>query len=184
LLPPALLSLALATGLIGPPRVQPDIARGEALFAAHCASCHAGAFRDRAWREERTPEWAASVAHGLAGSHPAVAQDAAQAWHVTAYVWTRSSPPYVLQRGLALAEEGKQHIERQSAMHLLMTMPHLRRLQDPAWVLARPERDVRDKAALLAGERFADLSEAERRALVDYIYASFFVWPEEWLAGR
>ena len=180
------LSIGLADTLVGPPRVKPDIARGEALFEQRCASCHRQGstpdFSRDAWKAESTPEWLASVALGRAAEHPPAVSTPDEAWHVAAYVWTRPLHLSELRLGLELARQAEARLLERDLFTLLAALPKLDDLRSTAWVLRRSEREVDARLSDLAGASYEELSEAERQALVDYIYASLFTWPLEWEA--
>lgn len=181
-----LIGIGSADTLVGPPRVKPDIARGEALFEQRCSHCHRQGstpdFSRDTWKAERTPEWLASVALGLTAEHPPAVSTPDEAWHVAAYVWTRPLRLSELRLGLELARQAEARLLERDLFTLLAALPKLDDLRSTAWVLRRSEREVGARLSDLAGASYQELSDSERQALVDYIYASLFAWPREWEA--
>jgi hypothetical protein len=158
------------------PRFKPDISQGQRIYSASCSQCHSStAFTDPSWKHSLTP---ASMVMNLSSSSHAAGLTFEDLWHVTAYTWMKSSDSEEVAQGKTLALEGKRRMEKE-ALWLLLTKGHeLMNLQSRDWVLSHSQEDVNTLITSLAGEPYTSLSENDKQALMSYIYASYFIWPQ------
>jgi mono/diheme cytochrome c family protein len=161
---------------------KPGIPAGERLYSEACAGCHSdrAIFASRSWRSGRTPAEVTRMLQGAAEGHPAALPDLAQAWDATAYVWTLPDDGPTIRRGEQLALEAERVLRAEVLTVALLHWNDLQDLKNAAWVLNHTEDDVDTLMRRLAGGRYADLQAEDRRALIDYVFASFFTWPSSW----
>ena len=159
------------------PKFKPDITMGQSIYSQSCSQCHSStAFSDSAWKTELTP---ARVALDLSTSH-AKDLELEEVWHAVAYTWTQSSDGKTIKHGEALAFEAQKRMEKEALWLFLTKGQDLMNLQSRDWVLSHTKEDIQTLIINLAGDSYSTLSENDQRALVDYIYASYFAWPESW----
>ena len=179
---------ALAAAADGPLPVpgKPSIPAGAEVFAAACAACHGDdeALDGPGWRRDLAPADVARLALGQAAAglddHVAAVDDAGAAWAATAYLWTRSMTGRDVRRGEKLALEAEDQMKRDALGTALFHWRQIQDLRDGRWVLNHTQADVGNAMGGVAGKRYTSLSEADRRALIDYIFASYFTWPDAW----
>jgi hypothetical protein len=160
------------------PDFKPDISKGQIIYAASCSQCHSQtAFNQNEWKHSLTP---ASVVMNLSDSNHAQYIDLEDLWHVTAYTWTKSSSGQDIKHGEALVLEAKKRMEKDALWLLISRGQDLMNLQSRDWVLSHTQEDIHNLIVKLAGDDYSTLSESDQEALIDYIYASYFVWPEGW----
>jgi hypothetical protein len=160
------------------PNFKPDISRGQSIFAASCSQCHSSsAFNEPEWKHSITP---ANVVMNLSESNHANNLGLEDLWHVTAYTWTKSSTGQDIKHGESLALEAQQRMEKDALWLFITKGQDLMNLQSRDWVLSHTKDDLRSLIINLAGDRYSTLSETDQEALINYIYASYFVWPETW----
>jgi hypothetical protein len=159
------------------PRFKPDITQGQDIYAQSCSQCHSStAFTDTQWKTSLTP---ASVVLDLANSsHTNLELESL--WHVVAYTWTQSSDGKTIKHGESLALEAQKRMEKEALWLFLTKGQDLMNLQSRNWVLSHTRGDIQTLILNLAGDSYSSLPENDQRALVDYIYASYFTWPETW----
>ena len=162
--------------------VRPSIPAGERVYAADCVRCHAqrSRFADRAWRASLTPADVTRRVLGEAAGHPAALHDLAIAWDATAYVWTLPDDGARIRRGESLAFQAEKALRSDALSVVLLHWNQLQDVKDASWVLNHTPSDVDALMRQLAGSRYTALPAADRRDLVDYVFASFFTWPASW----
>ncbi len=161
---------------------KPGITAGERLYPEACAACHRdpAVFADRSWRAGRTPAGVTRMLQGKAGGHPAALPDLARAWDATAYVWTLPDDGAGIRRGESLALDAEKALRADVLSVALLHWNDLQDLKSASWVLNHTADDVDTLMRRLAGARYTELQEGDRRALIDYVFASFFTWPSNW----
>lgn len=182
-------AIAAAPGTTGPQAPpplavphKPDIAAGESLYPKACAQCHANraTFADRSWRSGRTPAEVTRMLQRGAEGHPIVVPDLARAWDATAYVWTLPDDGASIRRGEGLALEAEKALRADVLSVALLHWNDVQDLKSASWVLNHTADDVDTLMLRLAGGRYRGLGAGDRRALIDYVFASFFTWPSNW----
>jgi mono/diheme cytochrome c family protein len=161
---------------------KPSIPAGERLYGEACAACHRdrAPFADREWRTGRSPAEVTRMLQGRAEGHPAALPDLARAWDATAYVWTLPDDGASIRRGESLALEAEKALRADVLRVALLHWNDLQDLKSASWVLNHTADDVDTLMRRLAGARYTGLQAADRRALIDYVFASFFTWPSHW----
>ncbi len=161
---------------------KPSIAAGERLYPETCAACHRDrtVFADRSWRVGKTPAEVTRMLQGAARGHPAALPDLARAWDATAYVWTLPDDGASIRRGESLALEADKALRADVLSVALLHWNDLQDLKSASWVLNHTADEVETLMRRLAGSRYTDLQPEDRRALIDYVFASFFTWPSNW----
>jgi hypothetical protein len=160
------------------PASKPDIVQGQAIYNASCSQCHTTtAFAERSWKSSLTP---ASLAFGLHNSSHGENLEPADLWHVTAYVWTQSATGSHIKHGEALAFEAEKRMKSDALWLFLTKGNDMMNLQNRDWVLSHTEADIDSVITGLAGDDYVALPATDKAALIDYIYASYFTWPESW----
>ncbi|MEJ2289790.1 MAG: hypothetical protein P8Y02_14345 [Deinococcales bacterium] len=161
---------------------KPSIPAGDRLFGEDCAHCHSdrSRFSERSWRTSRTPAEVTRMLLGEAAGHPAAVPDLASAWDATAYVWTLPDDGARIRRGESLALQAEKALRSDALSVLLLHWNDLQDLKSAAWVLNHTPGEVDALMRQLAGSRYTELSAADRRDLIDYVFASFFTWPVRW----
>jgi len=175
------LALAAERAPLAVPR-KPDVTAGERLYRDACTGCHGdpAAFGDRSWREGRSPADVTRMLQGGAGGHPAVLPDLGRAWDATAYVWTLPDDGATIRRGERLALDAEMVLRAEVLSVALLHWNDLQDLKRASWVLNHTAGDVDASMRRIAGDRYTGLAPDDRRALVDYVFASFFTWPSGW----
>jgi hypothetical protein len=159
------------------PRFKPDISLGQSIYTQSCSQCHSStAFVDPSWKAELTP--ARVVLNLSTSSHTDLELESL--WHAVAYTWTQSSNGSEIKHGEALALEAQKRMEKDALWLLLTKGQDLMNLQSRDWVLSHTKEDIRSLIVNLAGDSYTTLSATDQEALVNYIYASYFMWPETW----
>ncbi len=161
---------------------KPSITAGERLYPDACAGCHGdpATFGDRAWRAGRSPADVTRMLQGGAEGHPAVVADLGSAWDATAYTWTLPDDGATIRRGERLALDAEKALRGDVLSVALLHWNDLQDLKSASWVLNHTADDVDSAMRRLAGARYSGLEPADRRALIDYVFASFFTWPRGW----
>jgi hypothetical protein len=160
------------------PTLKPDILQGQAVYEASCSQCHNNtAFAEREWKASLTP---IALVSDLAGSSHAKPLEFAEAWHVTSYLWTQTSGGAGIKYGESLAFEAERRMRKDALWLLLTKGGDLMNLQNRDWVLSHTELEIEAVLTNLVGDTYTRLPETDKAALIDYIYASYFTWPEEW----
>lgn len=161
---------------------RPDIAAGETIYAAACASCHPARtrFTVPSWRAGYTPAQIAGATLGRDLGHPAAERDLANAWDVTAYVWTLPDSASSVKNGEALAIEAERRLQAHAVSVALLHWQDVQDLKSAGWVLTHTPDQVAQVMRVLAGSTFTDLPPSDQRDLVEYTYASYFTWPPSW----
>jgi hypothetical protein len=162
------------------PSSKPDIVQGEAIYEASCSQCHnSTAFSERAWKSSLTPVLLVSE---LASSSHTETLEFNDLWHVTSYIWTQTSAGALIKHGETLALEAERRMKKDALWLLLTKGQDIMNLQNRDWVLTHTENEIDEVIAGLAGETYTALSDTDKKSLIDYIYASYFTWPEAWRA--
>lgn len=161
---------------------KPSIPQGEAVFGSRCAGCHhdRSRFAAPAWRDGITPARVARVALGEAAGHPAVVSALEVAWQVTGYLWTLPTDGTDIRRGESLALQADDLLRADALGTLLFHWGAVQNLKSATWVLNHRETDVDRLMRELAGPRYTALPPEDQQDLIDYTFASFFVWPPSW----
>lgn len=161
---------------------MPDIVAGEAVYASACASCHPARarFSEPSWRLDYAPAQIAGVSMGRLLRHPAAEPDLARAWDVTAYVWTLPDNAASIKNGERLALEAEQRLQAHAVSVALLHWNDVENLRSSSWVLTHTPDDVKQVMSGLAGSAYTGLSPADKRDLIEYTFASYFVWPPNW----
>jgi hypothetical protein len=172
------LSVALANSYKSVlPGFKPDISQGQIVYVASCTQCHSSnAFADPSWKRDLTP---ARVVLDLFTGH-VKELTLTDIWHATAYAWTQSSNGQTIKHGEALAFEAQKRMEKEALWLFLTKGQDLMNLQSRDWVLSHTKEDIKTLIINLAGDSYTSLANSDQEALIDYIYASYFVWPETW----
>jgi mono/diheme cytochrome c family protein len=161
---------------------KPSIPAGEKLYVEACASCHAdrARFAEATWRSTLSPGLVTSLLLGRTAGHPAALSDPARAWDAAAYVWTLPDSGQSIRRGESLAFDAEKMLRADALSVALLHWGDLQNLKSASWVLAHDVADVDALMYRLAGARYGNLTADDRRALIDYTFASFFSWPADW----
>jgi hypothetical protein len=160
------------------PTSKPDILQGQAVYEASCSQCHrSAAFAERAWKSSLTP--VALVADLASSSHTTILEFD-NLWHVTSYIWTQSSGGAGIKYGESLAFEAERRMRKDALWLLLTKGRNIMNLQNRDWVLSHTVAEIDSVITGLAGDTYTTLPETDKEALIDYIYASYFTWPEVW----
>lgn len=161
---------------------RPDIAAGEAVYAAACASCHPARtrFTVPSWREAYTPAQIAGATLGRAFGHPAAEKDLTKAWDVTAYVWTLPDAAASVKNGESLALEAERRLQAHAVSVALLHWKDVQDLKSASWVLTHTPAQVSETMTKVAGSSFTELPPSDRQDLVAYTFASYFTWPPSW----
>lgn len=169
------------SGTLEVPR-EPSIPAGRAVFEASCSSCHGapGRFGAGGWRRGLSPADVTRIALGEERDHPAAITDLGDAWDATAYVWTLATNGPQIRHGETLAYQASDALRQDAVGVALFHWHQVERLKDRTWVLNHDAEAVDGLMTDLAGSRFTGLSEGERNALTEYIFASYFTWPPSW----
>lgn len=164
------------------PAEPPSIPAGRAVFASACVACHGDGseFSARSWRAPLAPADVVRTILGWAGGHPAATSDLLEAWDAAAHVWTLADDGAAIRRGEGLAFEASRVQGGDALAVVLFHWNDLQALKSASWVLQHDESDVDGLLRRLGGARYSSLTQAERTDLVDYVFASFFVWPAGW----
>lgn len=161
---------------------KPSIPAGGTLYATDCARCHADTsrFRQASWRANWTPADVARTVLGRLDGHPDAVTDLSAAWAVTGYVWTLPDDSARIRLGERLAFEADATLRSRSLSVLLFHWSELQDLKSGDWVLNHDEAAVDRLMRSLGGSSYTSLSTSDRRALIAYVFASYFVWPANW----
>ncbi len=161
---------------------KPSIPAGERIYAEACASCHAdrARFAEPTWRSTMSPGLVTSLLLGRTAGHPAALSDPARAWDAAAYVWTLPDDGERIRRGESMAFDAEKMLRADALSIALLHWGDLQDLKSASWVLAHNVADIDALMYRLAGARYGNLAADDRRALIDYTFASFFTWPADW----
>jgi hypothetical protein len=160
------------------PTSKPDIVQGQAVYEASCSQCHNNtAFSKREWKSSLTP---VSLVSDLASSSHAEGLEFDDLWHVTSYIWTQSSGGAGIKYGESLAFEAERRMKKDALWLLLTKGRDIMNLQSRDWVLSRTKTEIDSVIMGLAGDTYTTLPETDKEALLEYIYASYFTWPDSW----
>jgi hypothetical protein len=171
--------LAKSLENILPRGFKPDITLGQTLYASSCSQCHTTtAFSTSTWKTTLTP---AVMVYNLSESPThALNLGLQDLWHIAAYTWTQSATPQQIKFGESLAFTAQERMKQDAFWLMLTRGQDLVNLQSRDWVLSHTAADIDTLVHNLSGDLYPTLSETDKRALIDYIYASYFVWPETW----
>ena len=86
----------------------------------------------------------------------------------------------MIKHGESLAFEAQKRMEKEALWLFLTKGQDLMNLQSRDWVLSHTRGDIETLIINLAGDSYTSLAKNDQGALVDYIYASYFAWPESW----
>lgn len=161
---------------------KPSIPNGEAVFGSSCAACHTdrSRFETPAWRAGTTPAQIVRIVLGRAAGHPEAVAATLAAWEVTGYLWTLPDSGRDIRRGESLALQADAALRSDALTTLLLHWNAIQNLKSAFWVLNHGESDVDRLMRQVAGSKYTGLPLSDRQDLIDYTFASFFVWPSSW----
>ncbi|HKI56414.1 MAG TPA: hypothetical protein VKB31_04620 [Trueperaceae bacterium] len=161
---------------------KPSIPAGAGVYRTSCQQCHPdrSRFATPAWRKGVAPAQIARTVLGRRAGHPAAVASLQAAWQVSGYLWTLPDDAADIRRGEQLALQADQALRSDALGLALFHWNDLQDLKSGEWVLNHTEGDVDQLMRTLAGSKYTSLSAGDRQDLVDYTFASFFVWPADW----